>query len=136
MKLRHSTLFIIIGSMHSLLAVLPIAFGKQFNEFAQSAFFKVSDGLSEFPLLNGQMNYENFAAFWFFYYGLLLIPLGLLVRSLERSNIPLSPYFTICYTFIVLIGVYMIPFSGMTFIMLPHALFMLIQSLKQQRYEQ
>ncbi len=132
MKLKNSTLFIITGLMHSSLALLPIAFGKQFNAFAQSAFFKVSDGLSEFPLLNGHMNYENFAAFWFFYYGLLLIPLGLLVRLLEQSNISLSIHFTVSYILIVLIGVYMIPFSGMTFIMLPHALFMLIQSLKQQ----
>jgi len=73
------------------------------------------------------MNYENFASFWFVYFGLLLIPIGILVNYIENNNFELPKSFIISYLIVVLIGAFMIPFSGMTFLMLPHALFMLIQ---------
>ena len=87
-------------------------------------------GLFEFPLLNGQMNYANFAAFWFFYYGLLLIPLGVLVNHIENTTQHIPKTFLWTYLGIVLVGVFMIPFSGMTFLMLPHAIFMLGKKCK------
>jgi len=62
---------IILGIMHTLLGISPFAFGKQFLGFSNQFFFQISTGLSEFPLLNGRMNYENFAAFWFFYFEIL-----------------------------------------------------------------
>lgn len=84
----------------------------------------ISDGLVEFPLLNGQMNYENFAGFWFVYFGLLLVPLGVLLNHIEVRDGQMPESFVWTYLIVVLIGVYMIPFSGMTVIMLPHALYM------------
>lgn len=54
--------------MHFLFGLSPFAFGRQFSGFAQQFFFKISNGLSEFPVLGGKMNYENFAAFWFVYF--------------------------------------------------------------------
>lgn len=130
MKLTNGKILIFTGSMHSLFAVLPIAYGKQFNSFSKSFFFKISDGLSEFPLLNGQMNHETFSAFWFFYFGLIIIPLGILVNNIEKQNLQLPQSFIWSYLIITSIGVYMIPFSGMTIFMLPHAVFMLIRSRK------
>ncbi len=127
MKVSHGKILVFFGIAHATLAVSPFAFGKQFVRFAEKFFFKISEGLFEFPLLNGEMNYENFAAFWFFYFGLLLFPIGILVQHLENTNSPLPKKFISTYLGIVLIGVYMIPFSGMTFLMLPHALFMLYQ---------
>ena len=121
MNIKHGHVITIMGVMHTLLAISPWAFGKQFGSFSHQFFFKVSEGLSEFPLLGGQMNYENFAAFWFFYFGLLLIPLGLLLTYLERIHKTIPGQFVIAYTIVVLIGVFMIPFSGMTFLMLPQA---------------
>ena len=126
MKITNGKILVFTGFMHSLFGILPIAYGKQFAVFSKSFFFKISDGLAEFPLFNGQMNHETFSAFWFFYFGLLIIPLGILVRFLEKQNIKLPISFIWSYLIITLIGVYMIPFSGMTLFMLPHALYMLL----------
>lgn len=120
--LRHGPIFLSLGVLHTLLAISPWAFGTQFSDFAVLGFFKISDGLLEFPLLHGTMNYENFAAFWFFYYGPALLLLGILVNHLERHKLMLPRLFTLSYLGIVGVGAYMIPLSGMTFLMLPHAL--------------
>jgi hypothetical protein len=131
MKITNGKILMFFGIIHPLLGISPFAFGKQFYDFANKFFFKISDGLLEFPLLNGQMNYENFAAFWFFYFGLLLIPLGILLNYIEKENKEIPKQFIWSYLIVVLIGVYMIPFSGMTIFMLPHSLYMLIQRNNQ-----
>ena len=131
MKITNGKILMVFGIMHQLLTVSPFAFGKQFLGFANQLFFKISEGLIEFPLLNGEMNYENFAAFWFFYFGLLLIPIGILLDYVEKENKLIPKNFIWTYLIVVLIGVYMIPFSGMTILMLPHAIYMLYQKNKQ-----
>lgn len=125
MKLTNGKIVAFLGVSHVLLALSPWAFGEQFKGFAQNGFLKVSEGLLEFPLMDGQMDYEVFATFWFFYFGLLLIPLGLLMDSTEKVMMRLPKSFVWAYLIMVLVGVYMIPLSGMTFLMLPHALYML-----------
>jgi len=125
MKITNGKILIFTGAMHALFGILPFAYGKQFLAFSKSFFFKISDGLAEFPLFNGQMNHETFSAFWFFYFGLLIIPLGILVRYLEKQNLQIPKNFIWAYLIVTLIGVYMIPFSGMTLFMLPHAIYML-----------
>ncbi|MEM1123533.1 MAG: DUF6463 family protein [Bacteroidota bacterium] len=127
MKISHGKIILGFGVLHTLLAISPLAFGEQFVSFSKCYFFNISDGLLEFPFLNGQMHYENFAAFWFFYFGLLLLPLGVVVHYLEQSTIRLPATFVGVYLMVVLIGVFMIPLSGMTFLMLPHALWMVYQ---------
>ncbi len=131
-KITNGKILIFFGIAHTLLGISPFAFGKQFAGFANKFFFKISEGLFEFPLLNGHMNYENFAAFWFVYYGLLLIPLGIIVGYVEKTNSRIPKNFIWIYLIIVLLGVFMIPFSGMTFLMLPHAIYMLIRNNKQE----
>ncbi len=133
MQISNGVIIIITGVCHSTLGITPYAFGNQFYSFCKTYLFKISEGLFEFPLLNGQMNYENFAAFWFFYFGLLLIPLGLLVHYIEATLHKIPTSFVWSYLFVIAIGIYMIPFSGMTFIMLPHALYMLYIKLKTNR---
>jgi len=130
MKITQGNSMILLGIMHTLLGISPFAFGKQFLGFSNQFFFQISTGLSEFPLLNGRMNYENFAAFWFFYFGLLLIPFGMLISHIEKTTGILPSKFLWSYLIIILIGIYMIPFSGMTFLMLPHAIYMLLHSKK------
>lgn len=125
MKISNGGILIFLGSIHTILGVSPFAFGKQFLGFANNLFFKISEGLIEFPLLNGVMNFESFAAFWFVYFGLMLIPLGILVSYIEKTTGSLPRKFIWAYLVVVFIGVYMIPFSGMTFLMLPHAIYML-----------
>ncbi|MDX2471420.1 MAG: DUF6463 family protein [SAR324 cluster bacterium] len=122
---------IILGVSHVLLGVTPFAFGKQMALFAEVYFFQISQGLGEFPLLNGVMNYENFAAFWFVYFGMLMVPLGLLLDYLEGLNLTIPKGFIWSYLGVTLIGVYMIPFSGMTLLMLPHSLYMLKGKLSE-----
>jgi len=85
MKLINGKILIYTGIAHFLLGVSPFAFGKQFLVFSKTLFFKISEGLFEFPLLNGTMNYENFASFWFVYFGLLIIPIGILVDYIEKT---------------------------------------------------
>jgi len=131
MKLINGKVLIYTGVAHFLLGVSPFAFGKQFLEFSKTYFFKISEGLFEFPLLNGTMNYENFASFWFVYFGVLIIPIGILVDFIEKNNKVVPKKFILAYLIVVLIGAYMIPFSGMTFLMLPHAIYMFIQRNNQ-----
>ncbi len=128
--MNNGKILIFTGIAHTLLCLSPYAFGSQFEGFARRYFFNVSEGLLEFPLLNGQMNFENFAAFWFFYFGLLLIPLGIIVNYLEKLNHQIPYSFVWFYFMLVLIGAYMIPLSGMTFLMLPHGIFMLVQKYR------
>ncbi len=128
MKLFNGKILIYTGISHCLLGISPFAFGKQFLTFSKTYFFKISDGLFEFPLLNGIMNYENFASFWFVYFGILIIVIGILINYIEKTNKIVPKKFITTYLIAVLIGVYMIPFSGMTFLMLPHAIYMLYQS--------
>ena len=132
MQQRNGLMFILIGTAHTLLGLSPWGFGNQFWDFSSHLFFRISSGILEFPLFDGQMDYESFAAFWFFYFGLLLFPIGLLVRYLEKQELQLPRSFVLSYLLVILLGAYMIPLSGMTFFMLPHALFMMWQLRKNQ----
>ena len=114
--------------MHSKLVISMDGCGKQFLNFSKSYFFKISGGMEELPFKAGTTSAETFAAFWFFYFGILLIPFGLLIHSIEKDKRILPHYFTISYLVFVLIGCYMIPNSGMTYFMLPHAIYMLIRN--------
>ena len=124
-KVTNGILLIIIGLLHTKLVISADGCGAQFSNFAKTNFFRICGGLNELPAAAGKTNFEAFAAFWFFYFGILIIPLGLLVHSIERKYKVLPHSFTISYLVVVLVGAYMIPASGMTYIMLPHAIFML-----------
>lgn len=131
MKITNGKIIIIIGIMHTLFGISPIAFGSKFMDFAERFFFKISDGLLESPLFRGHMNFESFAAFWFFYFGILLIPLGVLLDYVENNRLKIPKLFIWSYLIVVAIGVYMIPLSGMTAFMLPHAIYMLVHAGKE-----
>ena len=124
-KITNGILLIIIGLLHTKLVVSADGCGAQFSNFAKTNFFRICGGLNELPAAPGKTNFEAFAAFWFFYFGILIIPLGLLVHAIERKYKVLPHGFTISYLVVVLVGAYMIPASGMTYIMLPHAVYML-----------
>ena len=131
--ITNGVLLIIIGVLHSS-TVVSSENRKQFIEASHSYFFKIGGGMSELPIESGKMNLEMMTFFWFFYFGLLLIPLGLLVHSIETKNRILPYSFTISYLIFVLIGSYMIPDSGMTVIMLPQAVYMLtINHIRKRR---
>jgi hypothetical protein len=136
-QITNGIALIAIGILHTKLVVSSDGCGRQFANFWNTFFFKISGGLNELPAVAGKTNFENFAAFWFFYFGILIIPLGLLVHSIEKDNRSLPQYFTISYLIVVLIGCYMVPNSGMTFIMLPHAIYMLVSNyLKAKKFAQ
>jgi hypothetical protein len=131
MKITNGKIIILIGIVHTLFGISPIAFGKQFMGFASHYYFKISDGVLEFPLFNGHMNYENFAVFWFFYFGILMIPFGVLLDHVENNRLQIPKLFIWSYVSAVVLGVYMIPLSGMTIFMLPHAVYMVVNSIKE-----
>jgi len=132
--ITNGVLLILIGLLHTYCVVSSGGCGKQFMAFSKTCFYKISPGLAELPAEIGKTNFETFAAFWFFYFGILLIPLGLLVHSIEKSGKTLPLTFTISYLVFVLIGCYMIPNSGMTVFMLPQAIYMLvINSLRARK---
>ncbi len=122
-KLTNGTIIIIIGVLHSVLT--PVFYAKQFQGFAEQFFFKVNNGFME-----SQVNYETFAAFWCLFFGLMLLPLGVLLHTVEKriSIVPMP--FILTYLIVVLIGVYMIPLGGITFLMLPHVVYMLLKYRK------
>jgi hypothetical protein len=133
--LTNGCIIVIIGFMHMLFALSKDAFGTQFKQFAQSGFFKIHEGLNVMPFKPETANIEAFAAFWFFYFGLFLIPLGVLLHIVEKKKGSLPVAFTISYLICVLTGCYMVPSSGMTYIMLPHALYMvIIGNLRSKRF--
>jgi hypothetical protein len=125
-KITNGILLIIIGLLHTKLVVSADGLGAQFSNFAKTNFFRICGGLNELPAAAGKTNFEVFAAFWFFYFGILIIPLGLLVHTIDKKYKVLPHAFTISYLVVVMIGAYMIPASGMTYIMLPHAVYMLV----------
>ena len=82
--------------------------------------------------MESQINYETFASFWCLYFGLILFPFGVLLDIVEKRNI-IPPFgFILTYLIVILIGVYMIPYGGMTILMLPHGIFMLIKYRKNK----
>jgi hypothetical protein len=132
-KLTNGILLIIIGIMHTQFALSADGFGKQFRGFSKKFFYKISLGADEFPGMADKKVFETHAAFWFFYFGILIIPIGLLVHSIEKSKKPLPNSFTISYLIVVLMGSYMIPSSGMTYFMLPHAIYMIVSNYIKHR---
>lgn len=132
-KITNGILLIVIGLLHTKLVVSADGCGAQFSNFAKTNFFRICGGLNELPAAASRTNFEAFAAFWFFYFGILLIPLGLLVHSIERKYRVLPQAFTISYLAVVMIGAYMIPASGMTYVMLPHAVYMLAVNYLKSR---
>ena len=127
-KITSGVLLIVIGLLHTYCAISSGGFGRQFIGFSKSYFFKISTGLDELPAIVGKTNFETFAAFWFFYFGILMIPLGLLMHSIEKDKKTLPYSFTISWLLVVLVGCYMVPNSGLTFLMLPHAIYMLVRN--------
>ncbi len=127
-KVTNGIILIIIGLMHTQFALSADGFGKQFVEFSKSKFFNLFRDLEASRLTAGKELFESFSAFWFFYFGIILIPFGLLLHSYEVKNRYLPNTFTISYLIVVMIGAYMIPQSGMTYFMLPHALYMLLRN--------
>jgi len=135
-KITNGVLLILIGILHTKMAVTADGGGKQFMEAANSYFFRISGGMDELPLEPGQAGLDMLTFFWFFYFGLFLIPLGLLVHSIEWKKGMLPYSFTISYLVFILIGCYMLPNSGMTVIMLPQAIYMLIiNHIRTRRYK-
>ena len=121
MKISNGRIIMCIGAIHTILTLAPFVYGVQFSHFANRAFFAINNGFLE----TGPMDYETFAAFWCFCFGVFLFPLGIIVDHLEKNNIEIPRKFTWSYLVAILIGIYMIPFGGFTVFMLPHAIYMM-----------
>jgi hypothetical protein len=80
-KITNGKIVILIGIIHTLFTLLPFVYGKQFMNFAHQYFFKINNGFLE----SGQMDYETFAAFWCFFFGILLFPLGILLEYTQAK---------------------------------------------------
>ncbi len=132
-KITNGIILMIIGILHTQFALSADGFGKQFLEFSKSHFFNLFEDLEKLRIDVGREPFEAFSAFWFFYFGLLIFPLGLLLHSIEKKYKILPHSFTISYFIFVIIGCYMLPESGMTFFMLPHAIYMLISNYLKSR---
>lgn len=126
-KITNGVLLILIAILHTTLAISSEGGGQQFLNASKSYFYRINEGKNALPIESlGKTDLEMLTFFWFFYFGLLLIPLGLLIHSIERKKEILPYTFTVSYLIFILSGSYMIPNSGMTVIMLPHAIYMLI----------
>lgn len=132
-KITNGIIIIVFGIMHTKLAFSPEGGGKQFQNFSKTYFFKIRGEMDGSPIMFGTTDVDTFAVFWFFYWGILVIPIGLLVHSIEKEKKVLPHYFIISYLVVLLIGSYMIPYSGMTFFMLPHAIYMLVRNYFKSR---
>jgi hypothetical protein len=134
-KITNGMLLIVIGIMHTQFALSTDGFGNQFREFSKSHFFYLFRDIDKLRAAAGRELFEAFSAFWFFYFGILLILLGLLIHSIEKRYKILPHSFTISYLIFVMIGCYMMPESGMTYFMLPHAIYMLVTNYMKAKKE-
>lgn len=132
-KITNGHIIILIGLLHTHLVVTADGCGVQFAKFAKTYFFSISNGMEQLPAMVGRTDFESFAAFWFFYFGLIMLPFGIAVHHLQKLNNHLPLSLTLGYLIVVLIGCYMVPNSGMTIIMLPHALFMILRPLLRKK---
>jgi hypothetical protein len=130
MKITNGKIISSIAVIHTAFTLSPIAYIKQFENFSSLYFFRINVWISGTAFQSRQMNYENFAAFWCFYFGLLMFPLGILLDSIEKTQAGIPKQFIWSYFIFIIIGIYMIPVSGMTVFMLPHAIYMIIKSRK------
>lgn len=128
-RITNGHILILIGILHTHFAISADGFQIQFTEFAKVYFFNISSGLDQLPAMVGKTDFETFATFWFFYFGIIMFPLGFAINYIEKVNKHLPILFTISYLMLVLIGCYMVPNSGITIFMLPHALYMIIKPL-------
>lgn len=132
-KITNGVIIMIFGAMHTNFCLSPDFFGAQFREFSSTGFYDLFKGVEKVTRESRIINFEEFSAFWFFYWGIFLFPLGLLVHSIERNKNILPYSFSISYLAFIIIGAYMIPQSGMALFMLPHAVFMLIQGIVKRK---
>jgi len=120
----HGRLLMATGVVHVLLAATPGVFGEQLLAFARRGFFNVSQGLAEFPLLGGAFDYEAFAAVWFFYAGPIMFLYGAALDEVERLQGYVSRRNAGYFIAVSAMGACMVPLSGMTFLLLPQAVYM------------
>jgi len=126
MKITNGKVITGIGIIHILLT--PLGYLKQFSGFIHKGFFALSGGPLDSPATMGGLYYENFAAFWCLYFGILMLPLGILLDGIESRGITIPRQFTWAYFIVTIIGIYMIPLSGMTVFFLPHSVYMLLKT--------
>ncbi|MEW6664284.1 MAG: DUF6463 family protein [Thermodesulfobacteriota bacterium] len=127
-KRIHGRLLLITGILHLIVTLLPGIFGKQILDFASHGFFNINKGLLAFPLFGGTLDNESFSAFWFFYMVPIMLMLGHLIDNLEQINGFVPRQTAIHFLIVSLIGAYMVPISGMTFFLVPQAVYMLVRS--------
>ena len=129
-KRIHDRLLMITGLLHIALVIFPGVYGEQFMVFLGNYFFNINDGLLDFPILGGTLQHHEFAAFWFFYAGPLMFIYGQLLDEFEKKNGYIPKKIAISFIVVSLIGAYMIPMSGMTFLMIPLGIYMYLTSGK------
>lgn len=120
------------GVAHVMLAIFPGVFGDQFVYFSRSWFFNVSSGAADFPFLGGTINYVEFAAFWFFYAGPVMFLYGQAIDRIEKSEGFVPPAIAKTFMAVSVIGAYMVPLSGMTFVLIPQGIYMYVRSVKRR----
>lgn len=134
MRITNGKIIVFIGVIHTICAVSPFVFGRQFAGFARHWFFRINDGFLDMSsAMSGRTDYETFAAFWCFCFGIFLFPLGILLESVEKSGSRIPAPFLWSYLVAILVGAYMIPAGGLTVFMLPHVIYMLAKERKRGR---
>lgn len=121
------------GFLHVCLVILPGVYGEQFLQFSRHYFFNINNGLIDFPLIGGTLHHPEFAAFWFFYAGPLLFIYGQLLDSFEKHNGVIPKRISVGFIIVSLLGAYMIPLSGMTFLLIPQGVYMYVRSNRAEK---
>ena len=112
------------GVIHILLVITPGVYGETFYQFMGSIFFNINNGLADFPIIGGTLHHKEFAAFWFFYAGPLTFMYGYVLDEIEKIHGYVPINLSIVFIIVSFIGAYMIPLSGMTFVLIPQGIYM------------
>jgi hypothetical protein len=127
-KRIHGRLLMVTGFIHIIVVIIPGVYGDTFYQFMSSHFFNINNGVADFPIIGGALHHKEFAAFWFFYAGPLMFMYGYVLDEIEMiyGYVPIKH--SIVFMIVSFIGAYMIPLSGMSFILLPQGIYMYLRS--------
>ena len=102
-----------IGKWLFAVGVIHLSFGLVFMH--DTLALLLSEGL--WNTVNGQPVRE--AVFWFLCAGIMLLIVGVLVNRVERGGLPIQPFVTWSFAALVLVGVIVMPISGIWLLIPP-----------------
>ncbi len=106
---------VIISILHTLFAISN--FGSIYLDMIKNGFF------------NSATTASSSLAAWFFLFGILMLPLGILIRNFEYKAVPIPLSVVVSLLLLVILGAVVMPVSGF-WLLFPPVLVMLYENIR------